>query len=56
MMFLQAAFLGVGRALRMIFCMHEWVRSWEMEGGVHEWMYSWGVGKPGMKPRTSHMP
>lgn len=33
MMFLQAAFLGVGRALCMIFCMHEWVSLWEMEGG-----------------------
>lgn len=33
MMFLQAAFLGVGRALCLIFCMHEWVSLWEMEGG-----------------------
>lgn len=43
-MFLQAAFLGVGRALCIIFCLHEWVCLWEMEGGVHEWGYLWGVG------------
>lgn len=53
MMSLQAAFLGVGRALCMIFCMHEWVSLREMEGGG--WTGA-GMGEPGMKPRTSHMP